>query len=86
MSQALRGPRRGERHRSRSVIRREQVAQWGTPFTIPGYSMDGWYGRIFGGCGFFDADKPIRDFTKSELHDLFFCEEPTKIKVDGRRT
>src|SRR5205085_10854297 len=32
--------------------------------TIPGYSMDGWYGRIFRGCGFFDADKPIRRFTK----------------------
>ncbi|MEY2571059.1 MAG: hypothetical protein QOE63_1409, partial [Acidimicrobiaceae bacterium] len=28
--------------------------------TVPGYSMDGWYGRIFGGCGFFDPDKPIR--------------------------
>ena len=27
--------------------------------TIPGYSMDGWYGRIFSGCGFFDTDKPI---------------------------
>src|SRR5205085_7572925 len=32
--------------------------------TIPGYSMDGWFGRIFNGCGFFDADKPIRKFTK----------------------
>ena len=32
--------------------------------TIPGYSMDGWYGRIFRGCGFFDPDKPIRKFTK----------------------
>ena len=38
--------------------------------TIPGFSMDGWYGRIFGGCGFFDPDKPIRKFTKNELHDL----------------
>jgi excinuclease UvrABC ATPase subunit len=38
--------------------------------TIPGYSMDGWYGRIFRGCGFFDPDKPIRKFTKKELHDL----------------
>src|SRR5215216_3332681 len=28
--------------------------------TIPGYSMEGWYGRIFRGCGFFDPDKPIR--------------------------
>ncbi len=50
--------------------------------TIPGYSMDGWYGRIFGGCGFFDPDKPIRRFTKRELHDLLY-KEPTKIKVDG---
>lgn len=32
--------------------------------TIPGYSMDGWYGRIFLGCGFFDPDKPIAKFTK----------------------
>ncbi|MEA2297604.1 MAG: hypothetical protein QOF77_540 [Solirubrobacteraceae bacterium] len=50
--------------------------------TVPGYSMDGWYGRIFGGCGFFDPDKPIRKFTKKELHDLLY-RQPTKIKVDG---
>ncbi len=50
--------------------------------TIPGYSMDGWYGRIFSGCGFFDPEKPIREFTKTELHDLLH-KEPTKIKVDG---
>ncbi len=50
--------------------------------TIPGYSMDGWYGRIFRGCGFFDPDKPIRKYTKRELHDLLY-KEPTKIKVDG---
>jgi excinuclease UvrABC ATPase subunit len=50
--------------------------------TIPGYSMDGWYGRIFRGCGFFDPDKPIRKFNKRELHDLLH-KEPTKIKVDG---
>jgi excinuclease ABC A subunit len=49
--------------------------------TIPGYSMDGWYGRIFRGCGFFDPDKPIRKFTKVELKDLLY-KEPTKIKVD----
>src|SRR4249920_1675591 len=46
--------------------------------TIPGYSMDGWYGRIFRGCGFFDPDKPIRKYTKRELHDLLY-KEPTKI-------
>jgi excinuclease UvrABC ATPase subunit len=50
--------------------------------TIPGYSMDGWYGRIFRGCGFFDPDKPIRKYSKKELHDLLH-KEPTKIKVDG---
>ena len=44
--------------------------------------MEGWYGRIFRGCGFFDPDKPIRKFTKKELHDLLH-KEPTKIKVDG---
>src|SRR5207253_304247 len=50
--------------------------------TIPGYSMDGWYGRIFRGGGFFDPDKPIRKYTKKERHDLLY-KEPTKIKVDG---
>jgi len=50
--------------------------------TIPGYSMDGWYGRIFNGCGFFDCDKPIKKFTKRELDDLLY-KEATKIKVDG---
>jgi excinuclease ABC A subunit len=50
--------------------------------TIPGYSMDGWYGRIFRGCGYFDPDKPIRKFTKTERNDLLY-REPTKIKVDG---
>ncbi len=50
--------------------------------TIPGYSMDGWYGRIFTGCGFFDPDKPIKKFTKKQLDDLLH-KEPTKIKVDG---
>jgi excinuclease UvrABC ATPase subunit len=50
--------------------------------TIPGYSVDGWYGRIFSGCGFFDPDKPIRKFTKKELNDLLH-KEPTKIKVEG---
>ena len=50
--------------------------------TIPGYSMEGWYGRIFRGCGYFDPDKPIHKYTKKELHDLLH-REPTKIKVDG---
>jgi excinuclease UvrABC ATPase subunit len=54
----------------------------GGALTIPGYSMDGWYGRIFAGSGFFDMAKPIQKFTKRELNDLLH-KEPTKIKVDG---
>jgi excinuclease UvrABC ATPase subunit len=50
--------------------------------TIPGYSMAGWYGRIFSGSGFFDMDKPIGKYTKKELHDLLH-KKPTKIKVEG---
>src|SRR5215208_2043425 len=50
--------------------------------TIPGYSMEGWYGRIYRGCGYFDPDKPIKTFNKRELHVLLY-REPTKIKVDG---
>jgi len=50
--------------------------------TIPGYSMDGWYGRIYKGSGYFNPDKPIAKYTKKELKDLLY-REPTKIKVDG---
>ncbi len=50
--------------------------------TIPGYSMDGWYGRIFNGCGLFDCDKPIKKFTRKELDALLY-QEATKIKVEG---
>ena len=48
---------------------------------VPGYSMDGWYGRLFQGIGL-DLDKPIGRFTKKEMHDLLY-KEPTKIKVEG---
>ena len=49
--------------------------------TIPGYSMDGWYGRIFSGAGL-PMDKPIGKYTKKELDKLLYA-EPTKIKVEG---
>ncbi|RBY89630.1 excinuclease ABC subunit UvrA [Blastococcus sp. TF02A-30] len=48
---------------------------------VPGYSMEGWYGRLFQGVGL-DLDKPIGRFTKKEMHTLLY-EEPTKIKVEG---
>ena len=44
--------------------------------------MEGWYGRIYRGCGWFDPDKPIGQYTKRELHDLLY-KEATKIKVEG---
>lgn len=50
--------------------------------TVPGYTMDGWYGRMFSGSGYFDMDKPLGDFTAAELDDLLY-REATKIKVDG---
>ena len=48
---------------------------------VPGYSMDGWYGRVFSGAGF-DMDKPIGKYTKKE-RDKLLHGEPTKIKVEG---
>ncbi len=65
-----------------SALYDDSLSLNGGALTIPGYSVDGWYGRIFSGCGFFDLDKPIRKFTKRELYDLLY-KEPTKIKVDG---
>jgi excinuclease UvrABC ATPase subunit len=48
---------------------------------VPGYSMDGWYGRIFSGAGL-PMDKPVAKFTKSQLQKLLYG-EPEKIKVEG---
>ncbi|MDI2031154.1 excinuclease ABC subunit UvrA [Saccharopolyspora sp. TS4A08] len=50
--------------------------------TIPGYTMEGWYGRIYMGSGFLDPDKPIREYTKKELFNLLH-KEATRIKVEG---
>ena len=50
--------------------------------TIPGYKADGWAVRMFSESGFLDPDKPIRDYTKTELHD-FLHREPTKVKFNN---
>ncbi|MFE7896719.1 ATP-binding cassette domain-containing protein [Streptomyces sp. NPDC057424] len=50
--------------------------------TVPGYKAGSWFVRIFAGSGFVDPDKPIRDYTETELHD-FLHREPTKVKIDG---
>jgi excinuclease UvrABC ATPase subunit len=49
--------------------------------TVPGYSMEGWYGRLFQGIGL-DLDKPIGTYSKKEKEDLLY-KAPTKIKVEG---
>ncbi|MFF4864651.1 ATP-binding cassette domain-containing protein [Streptomyces sp. NPDC001231] len=50
--------------------------------TIPGYKPGGWNYRLYSESGFFDADKPIRKYTKQELHD-FLHREPTRMKIAG---
>ncbi|HYL41339.1 MAG TPA: hypothetical protein VET90_08530, partial [Candidatus Binatus sp.] len=50
--------------------------------TVPGYTADGFATRVFTESGFFDPDKPIRDFSASELHD-FLYKEPTKIRFNA---
>ena len=49
--------------------------------TVPGFSMDGWYGRIFAGAGL-PMDTPIASYTKKQRQTLLYS-EPTKIKVEG---
>ncbi len=60
----------------------EDLSLNGGALVVPGYSMDGWWGRIFRGCGLFDPDKPIKTYTKRELHDLLY-KEPTKVTIEG---
>ena len=50
--------------------------------TVPGYTADGWATRMFSESGFFDPQKPIRDYTESELHD-FLYREPAKVRING---
>ena len=50
--------------------------------TVPGYTADGWSTRMFSESGFFDPDKPIRDYTETELHD-FLYKEPIKVRING---
>jgi excinuclease UvrABC ATPase subunit len=50
--------------------------------TVPGYSGGGWNSRLYAESGFFDPDKPVKKFTKKELHD-FLHREPTRMKIAG---
>ena len=54
----------------------------GGAFTIPGYKAGGWMVRSFTECGLLDPDKPIRDYTETEMTD-FLHREPVKVKMKG---
>lgn len=54
----------------------------GGAITVPGYTAEGWSVRMFSESGFFDPDKPIKDYTDTELHD-FLYREPGKVKING---
>ena len=49
--------------------------------TFPGFQPGTWYHRIYTDSGFFDPDKPLRDFTDAEWERLLYGEE-TKVKLD----
>ncbi|MFJ6944531.1 ATP-binding cassette domain-containing protein [Streptomyces wuyuanensis] len=52
-------------------------------FTIPGWKSDNvWTVGVYAQSGFLDPHKPIRGFTKKEMHD-FLYREPVKVKVNG---
>ena len=50
--------------------------------TVPGYTGGGWNSRLYSESGFVDPDKPIRKYTKKELHD-FLHHEPVRMKIAG---
>ncbi len=47
--------------------------------TVPGFTADGWYVRMFAAAGL-DPDKPIKKYSKKE-REAFLYQEPTKVKV-----
>ncbi len=50
--------------------------------SVPGYKGGGWNSRLYIESGFVDPDKPIRKYTKKELHD-FLHHEPVRMKIAG---
>jgi excinuclease UvrABC ATPase subunit len=50
--------------------------------TVPGYTAGGWNSRLYRESGFVDQDKPIRQYTRKELHD-FLHHEPVRMKIAG---
>ncbi|MBE1514619.1 ATP-binding cassette domain-containing protein [Nesterenkonia halotolerans] len=50
--------------------------------TVPGYKAGGWSVKFYAESGFFDPDKPVRDYTEQERHDLLH-REAEKVKMSG---
>ena len=50
--------------------------------TVPGYKGGGWNSRLYIESGFVNPAKPIRTYTKKELHD-FLHREPVRMKIAG---
>ena len=50
--------------------------------TIPGYTPGGWNYRLYASSGLVDSNKPIRDYTKQERHDLLY-RDPVRMKIEG---
>jgi excinuclease UvrABC ATPase subunit len=49
--------------------------------TFPGFGVGTWYHRIFVDSGFFDNDKPLRDFTDAEWQRFLYGPE-AKVKTE----
>ena len=49
--------------------------------TFPNYHVGGWYHRIVVDSGFFDPDKPLRDYTEAEWQRFLYGPE-AKVKAD----
>ena len=52
------------------------------PFRAPGYKKGGWNYRLYAESGFFDINKPIKDYSKRELHNLLY-HEPERREIAG---
>jgi excinuclease UvrABC ATPase subunit len=50
--------------------------------TVPGYKAGGWNYRLYAESGLVDPEKPIREYTETELHDLL-RREPVRMKIAG---
>nr|WP_202912035.1 excinuclease ABC subunit UvrA [Nesterenkonia muleiensis] len=50
--------------------------------TVPGYKVGGWSVRFYSESGFFDPEKPVKDYTEQERQNLFH-REPGKVKISG---